>query len=76
MTPTPIQGETAIVDAAASTLWLRRTPGGNLVVQVDNGVTVLVLPRRASYAGEIWQEISTLDGITGWVRADLLIYNQ
>ncbi len=72
LTPTPISGETAVVRPNASTTWLRRTPGGGLVVQVDNGDTVVLLPRRASFGGAIWQEVSTLDGVAGWIREDLL----
>ncbi|MCA9937283.1 MAG: hypothetical protein KC418_01465 [Anaerolineales bacterium] len=73
LTPTPISGQTATVETRGSTLWLRRTPGGTPLVILQDQDTVLVLPGHANQAGALWQEISTLDGTTGWVRLAYLV---
>ncbi len=76
-TPTPITGPTAQINSAGSALFLRRYPGGNQsVAMVNDGDTVLVLPGRANQGGILWQEISTLVGVEGWVQYEFLIFSE
>lgn len=72
LTPTPIEGRTATIRVASSTIWIRRTPGGSLFAQVDNGATVVVLEGHANQGGQLWQEVSTLDGQVGWILLEYL----
>lgn len=72
-TPTPITGPTAQVASNGSTLFVRRYPGGTETITfVNDGDTVLLLPGRANQGGILWQEISTVNGIEGWVPYELL----
>jgi hypothetical protein len=72
LTPTPISGKTAAVNSGGSTIWIRRSPGGqNLVLVQDNDI-VLVLPGHANQGGSLWQEVSTLDGFSGWLLEEFL----
>lgn len=73
LTPTPIEGETAEVNAGSATTWLRRTPGGALLVSIPNRSQVIVLNRHAFQGGIVWQEVSSLDGHIGWIRTEYLI---
>ncbi|MGH2537577.1 MAG: hypothetical protein ACRDHL_09310 [Candidatus Promineifilaceae bacterium] len=72
ITPTSVSGETAVVSVAAGAAWIKRAPGGENLVLLQNGATVLLLPGHASYAGDLWREVSSLEGISGWMRADYL----
>lgn len=74
LTPTPIVGQTAIVSTGGSTVWLHRSPGGQNLVVVSSGDRVIVLSGHANQGGLLWQEISTLDGITGWIEQEFLEY--
>jgi len=74
-TPTPISGPTALVDTDGSSLFIRRYPGGSQTIGlVDNGDIVLLLPGRANQGGLLWQEISTVDGLEGWVQYEFLAF--
>lgn len=73
-TPTPIAGPTALINDNTSTLSIRRAPGGEPLVQVIRGDTVLLLPGRAFYGGALWREVSTVTGVVGWVQEQFLDY--
>lgn len=73
-TPTPIIGPTARINDNTSTLSIRRTPGGDPLVQVVRGDTVLLLSGHAFYGGALWREVSTVDGVYGWVQEQFLDY--
>ena len=72
MTPTPIEGETATLNIGTSTLWLRRSPGGQTLVLVRGDETVILLPGHANQAGIIGQQIMTVDGTVGWVQEEFV----
>ncbi len=72
LTPTPINGRTAIVNSAGNMIWLHRSPGGQDLVLVDDNEILLLLPGHANQGGQLWQEVSTLEGIAGWILEDLL----
>ncbi len=72
LTPTPISGRTAVVDASGSRIWIRRSPGGQNLVLVSDEEIVLILPGHANQGGQLWQEVSTLDGVSGWLLEELL----
>ena len=72
LTPTPITGETATVDSNGSGAWVYRSPGGQRLVSVDEGATLILLPGHANQRGLIWQEVMTVEGLTGWIDADNL----
>lgn len=72
--PTPIAGPTARINDNTSTLSIRKTPGGEPLVQVVRGDTVLLLPGHAFYGGGLWREVSTVDGVAGWVQEQFLDY--
>lgn len=76
LTPTPIEGETAVVSTNGSNIWLRRSPGGQTLVILQDGQTVLVRPGHANRAGILWQEVSTLDGVVGWVELEFLAFDE
>ena len=68
LTPTPIDGETAVLELNGGVVWLKRSPGGqNLVILGDQEV-VIMQNGRASRDGRIWREIMSVDGTTGWVQ--------
>ncbi len=72
LTPTPISGATAVINTGGSTIWLKRSPGGqNLTILQHDDIVILRL-RHANQAGQIWQEIRTVDGITGWILDEFL----
>jgi hypothetical protein len=72
LTPTPISGQTAVVDAGGSRIWMRRSPGGQDLVLVSDQEILLILPGHANQGGQLWQEVSTLDGVNGWLLEELL----
>lgn len=72
ITPTPIEGITGTIRTNGSTLWVRRSPGGQEVVVVQNGEVVIVENGRANQGGILWREIRTVNGIIGWVQAEFL----
>lgn len=71
-TPTPIFEETATINTGSSTLWLKRTPGGQDFILVRGGDTVILLPGHANVAGVLWREVSTTSGSVGWVLESFL----
>lgn len=74
LTPTPIYEPTALVNAETSTLPVRHIPGGQVLVVLVRGDTVILRSGRAFHSGQTWQEISTVDGIVGWVPDRFLEY--
>jgi hypothetical protein len=72
VTPTPIEGDTAQINTQGSTLWVRRTPSGQPLALASDGDTVILLPGHANQAGIMWQEVSTVNGVTGWVQLEYL----
>lgn len=72
VTPTPIEGETATLNIGTSTLWMRRTPGGQTLVLVRGDETIILLPGHANQAGILWQQIMTVDGTVGWVQEEFV----
>jgi hypothetical protein len=71
-TPTPITGETALVNSGGSTIWLVRSPGGQNVQLVSDGERLILLPGRANHTGLLWREVSTVQGVVGWIQESLL----
>jgi hypothetical protein len=72
ITPTPIEGSTGTINTDGSTLWVRRSPGGqNLVIVQDNEI-VLIENGRANQGGILWREVRTVNGVLGWVQAEFL----
>ncbi len=76
LTPTPIDGETAVVNTGGGNLVVQRVPGGDIVALVPNGSLVILQPGHANYAGDLWREIRTVNGILGWVPEALLTFDQ
>lgn len=76
ITPTPIDGDTAVIDIGSGTIWVYRSPGGQQLVVVEHGDTVIVENGRANRDGRIWQKIRTVKGVTGWVEAQFLAYEE
>jgi len=76
LTPTPIFDPTALVNAETSTLPVRHIPGGQVLVVLVRGDTVILRSGRAFHSGQTWQEISTVDGIVGWVPDRFLEYSE
>jgi hypothetical protein len=72
LTPTPIEGDTAVVDSDGANVWLYRSPGGQELVLVSHGDTVILLSRRANQGGVLWREVMTLQGLSGWLQAQYL----
>lgn len=73
LTPTTIAGETAVVSTLGSTLWLKRSPGGQNLVLVRSGDVVLLLSGHANQGGTLWREVATGDGIQGWLQSEFLV---
>lgn len=71
-TPTPIVGATALVESNGSNVWIYRSPGGQQLTLVSDGDVVILLPGHANQGGVLWQEIMTVDGISGWIEASFL----
>ena len=72
LTPTPIFEETAVVNTGTSTLWLKRTPGGRDLTVVRGGDVVILLGGHANASGALWREVSTVNGVIGWVQEAFL----
>ena len=72
LTPTPIIGPTAEVSTGGSTLWVKRSPGGQNIVILQDGETVILLPGNANQSGLLWKEIRTVKGVHGWVQSEFL----
>jgi hypothetical protein len=73
-TATPILVPTARIGNDTSTLPVRRTPSGPVLVVLTRGDTVIPLTGRAFHSGEVWREIQTVYGIFGWVQERFLEY--
>ncbi len=71
-TPTAIVGKTAAISIGGGNRWLLRSPGGQNLVLVGNGDTVILLSGHANEAGILWQEISTVSGVIGWIQEEFL----
>jgi len=74
VTPTPIDRVTAVLNTGGSTLWLKRSPGGQNVLVVPDGMTVLLENGRAHQGGILWREVRTVDGVLGWLQEEFLDY--
>jgi hypothetical protein len=74
ITPTPIVGETAVVNTGSSTVWIKRAPGGQNLVLVRGGDILILLPSHANRGGVLWREVSTVDGISGWLQVSFLSF--
>lgn len=74
ITPTPIDAPTATVDSDGSSIWVFRSPGGQELVIVEDGATVILLSRRANQGGVLWREIMTVEGLAGWIQEQYLAY--
>ncbi len=72
LTPTPIVGDTAQVATGGSTLWVKRSPGGQNLVILRDGETVILQPGNANQAGLLWKEVMTVQGVSGWVQSEFL----
>jgi hypothetical protein len=72
ITPTPIEGITGTINTNGSTLWVRRSPGGQPLVIVQDNEIVLLENGRANQGGILWRQIRTVSGIVGWVQAEFL----
>jgi hypothetical protein len=75
-TPTPIVGETAVVNGDGGSVWIYRSPGGQQLALVADGELVILLPGHASQGGVLWQEVMTVNGVTGWIDASFLILEE
>lgn len=76
LTPTPIVGETATVSSDGSTVWVRRSPGGQQLTIVNDGDTIILLAGNANQGGLLWQEVMTVDGLSGWLEARFLDFGE
>lgn len=74
--PMPPDQPTANIGVGTSTLWVRRTPGGQNLSLLRSGDTVLLLSGHANYNGLLWRQVSTLDGVVGWVQTAYLDINE
>jgi hypothetical protein len=75
-TATPILVPTARIGDETSTLPVRRSPAGPVLVVLVRGDTVIPLTGRAFHSGEVWREVSTVDGVIGWVQDRFLEYGE
>lgn len=73
LTPTAISGETAVVSTNGSTLWLKRSPGGQNLVLVRDGDIVLLRTSRANQGGILWRQVATVNGVEGWLQDQFLV---
>lgn len=71
-TPTPIFEDSAMINTGSSTVWVKRTPGGQDYVLLRGGDTVILFPGHANIGGAMWREVSTVDGTVGWVLESYL----
>jgi hypothetical protein len=72
LTPTPIEDPVSTINTGGSTLWVRRSPGGANIALVRDGDIVILRSGRANRDGVLWQEIMTVEGVTGWVQTEFL----
>lgn len=75
ITPTPIDEDTAVINTNGSTLWLRRSPGGQTLIIVRDQELVIDRRGRANQGGILWHEIMTVSGVTGWVQEEFLDFS-
>jgi hypothetical protein len=73
LTPTPITEDTAVVSTGGSTIWLLRSPGGQNLDLMHDADIVILHSGHANQGGVLWQEISTLSGIRGWLKEEFLV---
>jgi hypothetical protein len=73
LTPTAIVGETAVVSTLGSTLWLKRSPGGQNLVLVRDGDIVLLRTSQANQGGILWRQVATVSGVEGWLQDQFLL---
>ena len=66
-------GQTAEVGTSGSTLWLKRSPGGQNLVLVRDGELVLIRAGRANQGGLLWRQVATVTGEEGWLQEEFLI---
>jgi hypothetical protein len=76
LTPTAIAGETAVVNTGGSTLWLKRSPGGQNLLLIRNGDLVLLRSGHANQSGLLWREVATVAGVQGWLQAEFLVTDE
>lgn len=74
--PTPILVPTARIGDETSTLPLRRLPGGAVLVVLVRGDTVIPLSGRSYRSGEVWREVQSVTGVTGWIQDRFLDYGE
>jgi len=74
ITPTPIDAPTATVNSDGSSIWVFRSPGGQQLVVVEDGATLILLARHANQGGVLWREIMTVEGLAGWIQEQYLAY--
>jgi hypothetical protein len=72
LTPTPVEGPTAAVDSDGANIWIYRSPGGQELVLVSHGETLLLLTGHANQGGALWREVQTLQGVDGWIEERFL----
>jgi hypothetical protein len=73
LTATTIAGPTAVISTSGSTLWLKRSPGGQNLTLLRDGDVVLLRPGRANQGGLLWRQVATVAGIEGWVQEEFLL---
>lgn len=66
-----------MVNTAGGTLWVRRLPGieAETLRLLHNGDTVILRSGHANHSGILWREVSTVNGVAGWVQEEFLEYN-
>ena len=72
-TPAPETGTTTVghVRTIASGCNLRSTPGGSVITQIDNGVTLLFLQTPVQQDGYTWYYVD-YNGVKGYLRSDVV----
>jgi hypothetical protein len=74
LTPTPIGSPTAVIDIGGGNVWINRSPGGQNLLIMSSGDTVILLNGRANQGGVLWQKIKTVDGVVGWIQQNFLVF--
>lgn len=74
LTPTPIFEDTATINTGGSTTWIKRTPGGRDFYLVRGGDIVILYPGHANIGGDFWREVSTTNGVVGWILESYLTF--
>lgn len=74
LTPTPIDGETAVVELNGGVIWLQRSPGGQNLIVLEDQAVVILRNGRANRDGSLWREVTSVDGVTGWLQETYLNY--